>query len=163
MDINIIIAIALIAVIALFFIARSASRAKPLDHAAPPPPAPSVPRVRPARDEGDTIVDSGTAAVEDVVGPLVGIDIHPDIPEGPADDLTVLKGLGPKAAAQLNSLGITRYAQIAAWSDEQVAAIDARMGVFKGRIVRDRWVEQARYLAAGDRAGFEATFGKLGG
>ena len=36
------------------------------------------------------------------------------------------------------------------------------MGAFKGRITRDRWVEQARYLAAGDIAGFEVTFGKLG-
>ena len=54
------------------------------------------------------------------------------------------------------------YDQIAAWSDADVARIDAEMGAFKGRIVRDRWVEQARYLAADDVAGFEAVFGKLG-
>lgn len=155
MNSSIFIAIALIAVIALFFIVRSVSKPKAIDG------SPARPEQVP--EEGNTVLDSGAAAVEDLVGPLVGIDLHPDIPEGPADDLTVLKGLGPKAAAQLNSLGITRYAQIAAWSDQDVAAADARMGAFKGRIVRDRWVEQARYLAAGDRAGFEATFGKLGG
>jgi hypothetical protein len=27
---------------------------------------------------------------------------------------------------------------------------------------RDRWREQARFLAQGDRAGYEAQFGKLG-
>jgi predicted flap endonuclease-1-like 5' DNA nuclease len=43
-----------------------------------------------------------------------------------------------------------------------VAAIDARMGAFKGRIARDRWVEQARLLASGDTEAFEAEFGKLG-
>jgi predicted flap endonuclease-1-like 5' DNA nuclease len=43
-----------------------------------------------------------------------------------------------------------------------VSAIDARMGNFKGRIARDKWVEQASHLASGDRAGFEAKFGKLG-
>ena len=43
-----------------------------------------------------------------------------------------------------------------------IARVDAQMGNFKGRIVRDRWVEQARLLADGDIAGFEATFGKLG-
>ena len=81
---------------------------------------------------------------------------------GPADTLTRLKGLGPKAEAALNALGITRFEQIASWSEIDVARVDQQMGAFKGRITRDRWVEQARYLAAGDTAGFEATFGKLG-
>ena len=153
MDINIIVAIALIAVVALFFIVRASSASKPIAQERPT-------AIEPERED---IADSAAAAVEDVVGPLVGIDIHPDIPEEPADDLTVLKGLGPKAAAQLNALGITRYAQIAAWSKADIAAIDARMGPFKGRIARDKWAEQARYLAEGDRAGFEAKFGKLGG
>ena len=81
---------------------------------------------------------------------------------GPADPLTRLKGLGPKAEAALNELGITRFEQIASWSENDVARIDQQMGAFKGRMARDRWIEQARYLAAGDSAGFEATFGKLG-
>lgn len=84
------------------------------------------------------------------------------VADGPPDALTRLKGLGPKAAATLNGLGITRYAQIAAWTDADVARIDGKMGTFKGRIVRDRWVEQAAYLAIDDIAGFEAVFGKLG-
>jgi predicted flap endonuclease-1-like 5' DNA nuclease len=86
----------------------------------------------------------------------------PVVLDGPADPLTRLKGLGPKAEALLNSLGIIQYAQIAAWSEADIIRIDAQMGAFKGRIARDRWVEQARYLAAGDTAGFEAVFGKLG-
>ncbi|MDB5737458.1 MAG: hypothetical protein JWO65_1126 [Sphingomonas bacterium] len=86
----------------------------------------------------------------------------PPMPDGPADPLTRMKGLGPKAEAVLNGLGVTHYAQIAAWREDDVARIDAQMGAFKGRIVRDRWVEQAGYLAAGDIAGFEAVFGKLG-
>ena len=86
----------------------------------------------------------------------------PAIPAGPADELTRMKGVGPKVAAMLNAMGVTRYDQIAAWSDDDVARIDAQLGTFKGRITRDQWVEQARLLAAGDRAGFEAKFGKLG-
>ena len=77
------------------------------------------------------------------------------------DDLLRLKGVGPKLKALLIDLGVTRYAQIAAWSDADIAAIDARLGNFKGRPVRDQWVDQARYLAAGDTAGFEAKYGKL--
>jgi len=81
---------------------------------------------------------------------------------GPGDPLTRMKGLGPKAEAALNALGITRFDQIAGWDEADIARVDQQMGAFKGRITRDRWVEQARFLAAGDTAGFEATFGKLG-
>ncbi len=87
--------------------------------------------------------------------------IHP-IPAGPADELTRMKGVGPKVAAMLNGLGVTRYDQIAAWSDDDVTRIDAQLGTFKGRVTRDQWVEQARLLATGDTAGYEARFGKLG-
>lgn len=84
------------------------------------------------------------------------------VPAGPADELTRMKGVGPKVAALLNGLGITRFDQIAAWSEADIARIDAELGAFKGRIARDQWVEQARLLAAGDTAGYEAKFGKLG-
>lgn len=79
------------------------------------------------------------------------------------DALTRLKGVGPKLAAMLNEQGITRYEQLASMDEAQLAALDARLGTFKGRLARDRVPEQARYLASGDTAGFEATFGKLGG
>lgn len=77
------------------------------------------------------------------------------------DNLLKLKGVGPKLNLLLIELGVTRYAQIAQWSDADIAAIDARLGSFKGRPVRDQWVDQARYLAAGDIAGFEAKYGKV--
>lgn len=82
-------------------------------------------------------------------------------PAGPPDELTLMKGVGPKLAARLGELGITRFDQIAAWSGDDLARVDAALGAFKGRPARDRWVEQAGYLAAGDRAGFEAMFGKI--
>ena len=75
--------------------------------------------------------------------------------------VTTLKGLGPKVAARLGELGITTVGQIAALDDAQADALDAELGVFRGRMARDRWIEQARFLAAGDRAGFEAVFGRL--
>ena len=82
--------------------------------------------------------------------------------DGPPDELTRLKGLGPRAAALLNGMGYTRYDQIAAWSEADAARVDAGMGAFQGRIVRDRWIEQARFLAEHDVAGFEERFGKIG-
>lgn len=81
---------------------------------------------------------------------------------GVPDDLKRIKGLGPRIATLLASLGVTRFDQIAAWSEADIAAIDAHLGQFAGRIVRDSWVEQARLLAAGDETEFAARFGALG-
>jgi predicted flap endonuclease-1-like 5' DNA nuclease len=77
------------------------------------------------------------------------------------DDLTRIKGVGPKLVEQLRALGVTRFDQIAGWSEEEIDRIDAKLGRFAGRIRRDSWVEQARFLAAGDTAGYEGKFGKL--
>jgi len=78
-----------------------------------------------------------------------------------ADDLTRIKGVGPKLAALLQSLGVTSFAQVAAWDDAEIDRIDAQLGRFEGRIRRDDWTTQARLLAAGDMAAYEARFGKL--
>lgn len=77
------------------------------------------------------------------------------------DDLTRLKGVGPKLSARLKELGVVSFAQIAAWSDADLAGIDAQLGTFAGRPVRDSWIEQAGFLAADDVAGYEVKFGKL--
>lgn len=78
-----------------------------------------------------------------------------------ADDLSRIKGLGPKLQALLPTLGISTFAQIAALSDADLADLDSRLGPFAGRPAKDNWVEQARFLAAGDVSGFEAKFGKV--
>lgn len=78
-----------------------------------------------------------------------------------SDDLTRLKGVGPKLVAQLGELGITSFAQIAAWSEADIDRVDAQLGRFQGRIRRDSWVEQARLLASGDDAAYAARFGNI--
>ena len=81
---------------------------------------------------------------------------------GTGDDLTRIKGLGPKLSALLGEFGIASYAQIAAWTPEEIERIDAHLGRFSGRIVRDQWVEQARLLAGGNESSFVAQFGRNG-
>jgi hypothetical protein len=81
--------------------------------------------------------------------------------EGPADDLTRIKGVGPKLVLLLAGLGVTRFDQIAEWNEGDLARIDAQLGAFAGRPQRDNWIEQARLLANGDTAAYEAKFGKL--
>ena len=97
-----------------------------------------------------------------------GASVAPSTPPAQAggsaggDDLTRIKGLGPKLAKLLNSLGVTSYAQIAAWDDAEIDRVDAQLDRFQGRIRRDSWVEQAKLLAAGDEDGFRSRFGKEG-
>lgn len=95
----------------------------------------------------------------------------PEVPAAPepapepaasaADDLSRIKGLGPKLQALLPTLGITTYAQIAALTEADLAELDGKLGAFAGRPAKDNWVEQAKFLAAGDTAGFETKFGKV--
>lgn len=80
-----------------------------------------------------------------------------------ADDLTRIKGIGPKLVGTLHELGVTSLEQIANWTEADVARIDSELGRFQGRIERDGWIEQARLLNAGDTAAYEAKYGKTSG
>jgi predicted flap endonuclease-1-like 5' DNA nuclease len=77
------------------------------------------------------------------------------------DDLRKIKGLGPKMLTLLTSLGVTRYEQIAAWTEADLDDLDTKLGSFAGRPRRDSWVEQAKLLAGGDTGAYEEKFGKL--
>lgn len=68
-------------------------------------------------------------------------------PDGEADDLTQIKGIGPKRCGQLNELGIYHFKQIAAWSEAETRWVDDYLAS-PGRIARDGWVQQARLLSA---------------
>lgn len=62
------------------------------------------------------------------------------------DDLTRIKGVGPKLAELLKAQGVTRLAQIAKMDAAAFKALDPKLGTFKGRWKRDKWAEQARKL-----------------
>lgn len=119
-----------------------------------------------------SLIDAPAAALKDVGIPdpslpaalaeaaeVVAATPAPPAPVPTGDDLCLIKGLGPKLKAQLADMGITTFAQIAAWDDAEIDRVDAQLGRFAGRIRRDSWVEQARLLASGDSAGFASRFG----
>jgi predicted flap endonuclease-1-like 5' DNA nuclease len=132
-------------------------------------PSPAPVAAAPARDdsdgggEGEDVADEMAAAASDVVGQIIGAPVHSNLPgsHGVPDDLQRMKGVGPKLAGLLQGRGLSRFEQIAALTPEEVTAIDAELGAFKGRLTRDRVVEQAAFLARGDQAGYEGAFGKL--
>ena len=71
-----------------------------------------------------------------------------EAPQGVADDLKLIKGIGPNNERTLNDLGIHHFSQIADWSLDHATWIGDQMA-FPGRIERERWIPQAKLLAAG--------------
>lgn len=162
---------ALLLLLAAGFLLRRSRRTKRRRHRAPD-----------ALDEGaapaarnQTLIDApsaATAAAFAATGPdiMAGIgeaaamgaarNVQPAAPPW-SDDLSRIKGVGPKLVTLLGQLGVTTFAEIAGWDEADIERIDTQLGVFAGRIRRDSWVEQAKFLAAGDAAGFEGKFGRL--
>jgi NADH-quinone oxidoreductase subunit E len=79
-----------------------------------------------------------------------------------ADDLKMIKGVGPKLEELLHSLGFFHFDQVAKWSDEEVQWVDRNLEGFKGRVSRDNWVKQAKLLADGKETEFSAKAKKGG-
>jgi predicted flap endonuclease-1-like 5' DNA nuclease len=52
---------------------------------------------------------------------------------------------------KLNNIGINSFAQIAAWTDDDIKTIDQQFGL-RGRITREDWVGQAQRLSEGTEA-----------
>jgi predicted flap endonuclease-1-like 5' DNA nuclease len=73
---------------------------------------------------------------------------------GQPDDLKQIKGIGPKLEKLCNELGFFHFEQIANWTDQEVAWVDANLTGFKGRVSRDNWVSQAKLLSDGGETAF---------
>jgi len=149
---------ALVALLALYFLLRPRQRVVLTDS------APLRPHMTLAKaGEGKGVGDEAAAAAADVAGSIISARVHDKLPgaSGPPDDLVQLKGIGPKLAAILNGKGIVRFDQIAKLTPAQVDNLDDTLGAFRGRLARDKVVDQADYLARGDIDGFEQRFGKL--
>jgi NADH-quinone oxidoreductase subunit E len=83
-------------------------------------------------------------------------DSHkPDLLEkaraGVADDLKLIRGVGPKLEAMLHRMGVFHFDQIATWTEMNLRWVDQNLEGFKGRATRDKWIEQAKKLATGWR------------
>ncbi|MDJ0626933.1 MAG: NADH-quinone oxidoreductase subunit NuoE [Rhodobacter sp.] len=74
--------------------------------------------------------------------------------DGKADDLKMIKGVGPKLEKLLNTLGFYHFDQVASWTADELAWVDQNLEGFKGRASRDAWIEQAKILASGQETEF---------
>ena len=119
-----------------------------------------------AKAAEDAAADEALGADYDGDGVREGKDegTRPAALDGPrggvADDLKRIKGVGPKMEKLCNSLGFYHFDQIASWTPDEVAWVDANLEGFKGRVTRDTWVEQAKLLAAGGETEFSKKVDK---
>ena len=74
--------------------------------------------------------------------------------KGGADDLKMIKGVGPKLEKMLHTLGFFHFDQVSNWSKGEIAWVDDNLEGFKGRVSRDNWVSQAKILAKGGKTEF---------
>lgn len=110
-------------------------------------PAPATSAPSPATPASASRQASAPAASDDAPGKKPETLSAPR--DGQPDDLKKIKGVGPKLEQLVNSLGFYHYDQIANWTEEEVAWVDAHLENFKGRVSREDWVSQAKQLASG--------------
>ena len=130
------------------------SELKPLVQPNETSAAPSAPEPAPVSEPAPATAPVAQAteveAAEDAIRP----EALSAARDGGADDLKMIKGVGPKLEIMLNELGFYHFDQIAGWSAAEVAWVNDNLAGFKGRVSRDNWVEQARKLASGQETEF---------
>lgn len=134
--------------------AEKDARIAALSAAGPAVPAPRPAPATPATPPAEGVISppaSGSADINPAAVKPATLDAPRD---GIADDLKKIKGIGPKLEKLCNALGAWHYEQIATWTDEEVAWVDANLDGFKGRVTRDDWVAQAAVLAKGGTTAF---------
>jgi predicted flap endonuclease-1-like 5' DNA nuclease len=119
------------------FAPRPTAKAAPVEIVAEPVAAPVAATVEPVV----AAAPEPAPALEAVIA-----DAAPAAEEV-ADDLTRMTGIGPKLSVALADLGVTRFAQIAEWTADDLAKMDTALSL-KGRAMREAWVAQAKRLAA---------------
>ncbi|MCH2078695.1 MAG: 50S ribosomal protein L21 [Rhodobacteraceae bacterium] len=92
-------------------------------------------------------VATAAAAAPKAEAPKAAKKEAPKAAAAGADDLKELSGVGPALEKKLHAAGVTTFAQVAAWTEEDVAAMDEKLS-FKGRIEREGWIEQAKAKVA---------------
>ena len=134
-------------------VSAPAKRAMPAAKPAPAPapvaataaPAPS-PAPTPAPAPAPVAVAPTPAAVMSPATPAKRPEALTAARGGKADDLKLIKGIGPKLEVLCHRLGFFHFDQLAAWKADEVSWVDDNLEGFKGRVSRDRWVPQAKAI-----------------
>jgi predicted flap endonuclease-1-like 5' DNA nuclease len=129
-----------------------------------------------AADKADAVAESAAQKASEAKAVATGGQDHDGEPDGAdegtkpetlsaprggtADNLKEIKGVGPKLEQMLNGMGFYHFDQIANWTADEIAWVDANLTGFKGRVTRDDWVAQAKILAGGGDTEFSKRVDK---
>jgi NADH-quinone oxidoreductase subunit E len=113
----------------------------------PPPTVAPVEVASPAAKAEAPVLAAKTVPVSDEHKPLFLAAARADGP----DDLKLIRGVGPKLEDTLHRMGVFHFDQIATWTQTNLVWVDQNLGTFRGRAVRDGWIEQAKKLGTGWR------------
>ena len=81
---------------------------------------------------------------------------------GGADNLKMIKGVGPVLEKALHTSGVFHFDQVGAWTKADAEWFDDNVKGANGRVIRDGWVKQAKILAKGGTTEFSARVKKGG-
>ena len=81
---------------------------------------------------------------------------------GGADNLKMIKGVGPVLEKALHTTGVFHFDQVGAWTKADAEWFDDNVKGANGRVIRDGWVKQAKILAKGGTTEFSARVKKGG-
>lgn len=121
----------------------------------PAPPAPAVPPAPPAQPAA--VAPPAPVKLAEAPAPAekAKAESKPALLTEPrggkGDDLKLIWGVGPKLEKMLHDMGVWHFDQIASWTEAELKWVDARLEGFKGRALRDEWVDQSKKLATGWR------------
>lgn len=128
--------------------------AKAAEPSAPPAPAPAAKaEATPDYDGDGKLEGAGEGSKPDTLT---------EAREGGPDNLKEIKGVGPKLEKLLHSMGFYHFDQIANWTADEEAWVNANLEGFKGRVSRDEWVKQSKILASGGDTEFSKRVDKGG-
>jgi predicted flap endonuclease-1-like 5' DNA nuclease len=146
----------------------TASSAPAAAKPAPAKPAPAKPAAKPAAAKPSAAKPAAakpaatkTAPAPKAAAPAKAAAAPKKASAARGDNLRRLIGIGPVNEKLLKGQGVTTYAQIAAWTAADIERIEHALQ-FGGRVERERWVEQAKLLAAGNEAEFAKRFPTAG-
>lgn len=105
--------------------------------------------------KSDMIRDKAIAAAAERAAAATAV-VQPELlkeprPGSAPDDLSLIWGVADTMAEKLHAMGIWHFDQIAKWTPENVAWFESQLDGFKGRVTRDKWIEQSQKLASGWR------------
>jgi len=118
-------------------------------------PAPSLPMVSERAAFAGGPVRSRQRPVPDAVDAVQAVPVRPAA--SAHDNLQRIGTITPEIEKDLNAQGISRYAQMAQWSQSDIDALEKQLRT-GGRIARENWVEQAQILSRGGDTRFSREF-----